>query len=198
MFYYLCVVTLQYISPLLMCLFFTLMYKTMGESNILLNNSLVGFQMRYNSLPLNRPWQDSDVWNTVSYLDHSWTCFYDVFLKVDKTLQSVKQNPSPYFMWSKSRRNETTRLHITMKIETHRQPLMPLLYNLQEIWTIDSPKSTKIKRNIQFVYFTFHNIITVTMFSQVLLLPMLTLFIKLTLSLTLYMTKKSYKLQNEK
>uniref|UniRef100_A0A1B6JMN0 Transmembrane protein 161B n=1 Tax=Homalodisca liturata TaxID=320908 RepID=A0A1B6JMN0_9HEMI len=30
-FYYMCVVTLQYISPLLMCLFFTLMYKTLGE-----------------------------------------------------------------------------------------------------------------------------------------------------------------------
>ncbi|XP_071444348.1 transmembrane protein 161B [Hetaerina americana] len=29
-FYYLCVVTLQYVAPLLMCLFFTLMYKTMG------------------------------------------------------------------------------------------------------------------------------------------------------------------------
>ncbi|XP_054280443.1 transmembrane protein 161B [Macrosteles quadrilineatus] len=30
-FYYMCVVTLQYISPLLMCLFLTLMYKTLGE-----------------------------------------------------------------------------------------------------------------------------------------------------------------------
>lgn len=30
-FYYMCVVTLQYIAPLLMCLFFTLMYKTLGE-----------------------------------------------------------------------------------------------------------------------------------------------------------------------
>jgi len=30
-FYYMCVVTLQYISPLLMCLFFALMYKTLGE-----------------------------------------------------------------------------------------------------------------------------------------------------------------------
>ncbi|XP_058462810.1 transmembrane protein 161B [Malaya genurostris] len=30
-FYYLCVVTLQYVAPILMCLFFTLMYKTLGE-----------------------------------------------------------------------------------------------------------------------------------------------------------------------
>jgi hypothetical protein len=29
-FYYLCVVALQYICPLVMCLFLTLMYKTMG------------------------------------------------------------------------------------------------------------------------------------------------------------------------
>ncbi|XP_026680380.1 transmembrane protein 161B-like [Diaphorina citri] len=31
-FYYLCVVTLQYVAPLLMCLFFTLMYKSLGKS----------------------------------------------------------------------------------------------------------------------------------------------------------------------
>uniref|UniRef100_A0A8D8PRA7 Transmembrane protein 161B n=1 Tax=Cacopsylla melanoneura TaxID=428564 RepID=A0A8D8PRA7_9HEMI len=30
-FYYLCVVTLQYVAPLLMCLFFTLMYKSLGD-----------------------------------------------------------------------------------------------------------------------------------------------------------------------
>uniref|UniRef100_A0A182LYP9 Transmembrane protein 161B n=1 Tax=Anopheles culicifacies TaxID=139723 RepID=A0A182LYP9_9DIPT len=30
-FYYLCVVTLQYVAPILMCLFFALMYKTLGE-----------------------------------------------------------------------------------------------------------------------------------------------------------------------
>jgi Predicted transmembrane protein 161AB len=30
-FYYLCVVTLQYAAPILMCLFFTLMYKTLGD-----------------------------------------------------------------------------------------------------------------------------------------------------------------------
>ncbi|XP_055606539.1 transmembrane protein 161B [Uranotaenia lowii] len=30
-FYYLCVVTLQYVAPILMCLFFTLMYKTLGD-----------------------------------------------------------------------------------------------------------------------------------------------------------------------
>lgn len=30
-FYYLCVVTLQYVAPILMCLYFTLMYKTLGE-----------------------------------------------------------------------------------------------------------------------------------------------------------------------
>lgn len=29
-FYYLCVVTLQYVAPLLMCLYFALMYKTLG------------------------------------------------------------------------------------------------------------------------------------------------------------------------
>lgn len=30
-FYYLCVVTLQYVAPILMCLYFTLMYKTLGD-----------------------------------------------------------------------------------------------------------------------------------------------------------------------
>ncbi|XP_065073987.1 transmembrane protein 161B [Ochlerotatus camptorhynchus] len=30
-FYYLCVVTLQYVAPILMCLFFALMYKTLGD-----------------------------------------------------------------------------------------------------------------------------------------------------------------------
>lgn len=30
-FYYLCVVTLQYVAPILMCLFLALMYKTLGE-----------------------------------------------------------------------------------------------------------------------------------------------------------------------
>ncbi|XP_055531156.1 transmembrane protein 161B [Wyeomyia smithii] len=30
-FYYLCVVTLQYVAPILMCLYFALMYKTLGE-----------------------------------------------------------------------------------------------------------------------------------------------------------------------
>lgn len=30
-FYYMCVVTLQYVAPILMCLFFTFMYKTLGE-----------------------------------------------------------------------------------------------------------------------------------------------------------------------
>uniref|UniRef100_A0A182Q103 Transmembrane protein 161B n=1 Tax=Anopheles farauti TaxID=69004 RepID=A0A182Q103_9DIPT len=30
-FYYLCVVTLQYVAPILMCLFFALMYKSLGE-----------------------------------------------------------------------------------------------------------------------------------------------------------------------
>lgn len=29
-FYYLCVVTLQYVAPLIMCLYFSLMYKTLG------------------------------------------------------------------------------------------------------------------------------------------------------------------------
>lgn len=29
-FYYLCVVTLQYVAPILMCLYFALMYKTLG------------------------------------------------------------------------------------------------------------------------------------------------------------------------
>lgn len=32
-FYYLCVVTLQYIAPILMCLYFALMYKTLGGYN---------------------------------------------------------------------------------------------------------------------------------------------------------------------
>lgn len=30
-FYYLCVVTLQYVAPIIMCLYFVLMYKTLGE-----------------------------------------------------------------------------------------------------------------------------------------------------------------------
>lgn len=30
-FYYLCVVTLQYVAPILMCLYFALMYKTLGD-----------------------------------------------------------------------------------------------------------------------------------------------------------------------
>lgn len=30
-FYYLCVVTLQYLAPLVICLYFTFMYKTLGE-----------------------------------------------------------------------------------------------------------------------------------------------------------------------
>lgn len=30
-FYYLCVVTLQFVAPLMICLFFTLMYKTLGK-----------------------------------------------------------------------------------------------------------------------------------------------------------------------
>lgn len=29
-FYYLCVVTLQYVAPIIMCLYFALMYKTLG------------------------------------------------------------------------------------------------------------------------------------------------------------------------
>lgn len=32
-FYYLCVVTLQYVAPILMCLYFALMYKTLGGYN---------------------------------------------------------------------------------------------------------------------------------------------------------------------
>lgn len=32
-FYYLCVVTLQYVAPLIMCLYFALMYKTLGGYN---------------------------------------------------------------------------------------------------------------------------------------------------------------------
>lgn len=30
-FYYLCVVTLQYVAPIIMCLYFALMYKTLGD-----------------------------------------------------------------------------------------------------------------------------------------------------------------------
>lgn len=44
-FYYLCVVTLQYIAPILLCLYFTFMYKTLGEykwSGIInLNNTTI-------------------------------------------------------------------------------------------------------------------------------------------------------------
>lgn len=39
-FYYLCVVALQYITPLLMCLFLTFMYKTLGMRNLFLSLEL--------------------------------------------------------------------------------------------------------------------------------------------------------------
>lgn len=44
-FYYLCVVTLQYIAPILMCLYFALMYKTLGGynwSDLFANNTANG------------------------------------------------------------------------------------------------------------------------------------------------------------
>ncbi|CAH1111102.1 unnamed protein product [Psylliodes chrysocephalus] len=51
-FYYLCVVTLQYVAPLVLCYFFTLMYKTLGEYNWsgeLLNQHLVSNGTELNS-----------------------------------------------------------------------------------------------------------------------------------------------------
>lgn len=34
-FYYLCVVALQFVAPLIMCLFLTFLYKTLGKHNLL-------------------------------------------------------------------------------------------------------------------------------------------------------------------
>lgn len=68
-FYYLCVVTLQYVAPIIMCMYFALMYKTLGGykwTDLYRTSALVDDECSMNDFqpPVTDSTEDADILTT--------------------------------------------------------------------------------------------------------------------------------------